>query len=66
MSLIVLYGNLSKNEELEDVIPRGHPEIDVYHTDLGHVFLSLLVPWNYLLLLFIVEEVTWKTYKKFY
>lgn len=44
MALVVLHGNLSKNEELEDTITGGHPETDDCHTDLSLVFLSLFVP----------------------
>ena len=44
MTLVILRKNLSKNEELEDVIPGGHLEIDDCRTDLSFVFLSLFMP----------------------
>ncbi len=65
MALVILYGNLFKNEESEDAIPGSYPKIDVCHTNLSLVLLSLFVPWNYLLSLFMTERVTSKTYKEF-
>ncbi len=65
MALVVLRGNLSENEELEDAIPGGHPKIDARRANLSLVLLSLFVSWNYLLFLFIVEGATLETYKEF-
>ncbi len=65
MALVVLRGNLSENEESEDVIPGGHPETETRRADLSLVLLSLFVLWNYLSSLFIVEGATLETYKEF-
>lgn len=65
MALVILRENLSKNKELEDAIPGGHPETNTCRADLSLVFLSLFVLWNYLLSLFVVKIATSKTYKEF-
>ncbi len=44
LALVILRGKLSENKELEDVIPRGQPEIDACHTDLSFILLSLFMP----------------------
>ncbi len=65
MALVVLHRNLFKNEEFEDAIPGGHSEIDTCHVNQNLVFLSLFVPWNYLLSLFVAEEAISEIYKEF-
>lgn len=65
MAFVVLCGNLSKNEELEDAIPRDYPEIDVCLANLSLVLLFLFLLWNYLSSLFIAERATLEIYKEF-
>ena len=65
LALVVLCGNLSKNEKSKNAILGGHPETDACHTDLSLILLSLFVPWSYLLPLFLTKSATLATYKDF-
>ncbi len=65
MALVILRGNLFKNEELEDVILWGYSETNAHRADLSLVFLSLFMSWNYLSSLFIIKRAILEAYEKF-
>ena len=65
LALVILRGNLSDNKKVKDVIPGSHPKTDACRTDLAIMLLSLFVPWECLLDLFLTTKTTITTYKKF-
>lgn len=65
LAIIVLRGNLSENEEVEDIILGNHPETDARWTNLNLFFLSLFILWNYLLSMLLAEGAILIMYKEF-
>ena len=65
LTLVVLRGNFSVNEEAKDAIVGGYPETDAHCANLSLILLSLFIPWGQLLSLFLVEDATIATYKDY-